>query len=94
MSKHCELTGKVSRAGRNVAHSNRHTPRRFQPNLQRVRLQSEAMPPGVSLRVCTRALRTVRKYGGLDAFLLRMPEAKLAPEAVALKRKLHKVLAR
>ncbi len=92
MSKHCQLTGKHSRAGRNVAHSNTRTPRRFDPNLQHVRLESTALGRRVLLRVSTRALRTVQKHGGLDNFLIAMDEAKLAPTAVRLKRRVHKAL--
>ena len=92
MSKHCQLTGKTSKAGRNVAHSNVKTPRRFDPNLQRVHLQSDALGRAIALRVSTRAIRTVQKHGGLDNFLVAMDEAKLAPEAVRLKRKVHKAL--
>ena len=51
MSKHCQLTNKVSKAGRNVAHSNTRTPRRFQPNLQVVHLKSEALGRELALRV-------------------------------------------
>jgi large subunit ribosomal protein L28 len=92
MSKHCQLTNKVSKAGRNVAHSNTRTPRRFQPNLQVVHLKSEALGRELALRVSTRAIRTVQKHGGLDNFLVHMDEAKLAPEAVKLKRQVHKAL--
>ncbi len=92
MSKHCQLTNKVSKAGRNVAHSNTKTPRRFQPNLQVVHLRSEALGRELALRVSTRAIRTVQKHGGLDNFLIHMDEAKLAPEAVKLKRRVHKAL--
>ena len=92
MSKHCQLTNKVSKAGRNVAHSNTKTPRRFRPNLQEVRLHSDALGQDIPLKVSTRAIRTVQKHGGLDNFLVHMDERKLAPEAVKLKRKVHKAL--
>jgi len=92
MSKHCELTGKHSKAGRNVAHSNTRTPRRFDPNLQVVHLRSDALKRDIALRVSTRAIRTVQKHGGLDGFLVHMDERKLAPEAIKLKRKVHKAL--
>ena len=92
MSKHCQLTGKHSKAGNNVAHSNTKTPRRFDPNLQRVHLQSTALRRSIAMRVSTRAIRTIQKHGGLDNFLVAMDEAKLAPEAVKLKRKVHKAL--
>ena len=77
---------------RNVAHSNTKTPRRFQPNLQVVHLRSDVLGRDIALRVSTRAIRTVQKHGGLDNFLVRMDEAKLAPEAIKLKRKVHKAL--
>jgi len=41
MAKRCEICGKEPVAGKNVSHSNRHTPRRFKPNLQKVRIKCE-----------------------------------------------------
>lgn len=92
MPKRCQLTGVGPRAGRNVAHSNVKTCRRFDPNLQRVHLQSDALGRRVALRITTRALRTVQKHGGLDPFLLKMADRKLAPDAVRLKRSVQKAL--
>jgi large subunit ribosomal protein L28 len=93
MPKHCELTGKSPRSGQNVSHSNVKTKRRFDPNLQRVHLHSEALGRRVALRVSTRALRTVVKRGGLDAYLLGTRDAKLPAEALRLKRDVKKALA-
>jgi large subunit ribosomal protein L28 len=93
MPRRCELTGKKVRAGQNVSHSNRKSKRTFAPNLQSTTLISEALGRRVRLRVSTRALRTVQKKGGLDAYLLETPDAKLAPEAVVLKRRLRRALA-
>ena len=90
MSKICELTGKSVVAGNNVAHSNTKTKRRFQPNLQNVTLQSEALGRKLSLRVATSTLRTVQKLGGLDAFLLTTDDAKLPPRALQLKRSVQR----
>ena len=59
MSRMCQLTGKKPQSGHNVSHSNRKTKRRFLPNLQRVTLPSEALGRTVTLKVSTRALRTV-----------------------------------
>jgi len=92
MSKRCQLTGAGPKAGRNVAHSNVKTPRQFHPNLQRVRLTSEALGRPVPLRVTTRALRTVQKHGGLDAYLLAMDTEKLPVDAQRLKRQVQKAL--
>ena len=94
MPRRCQLTGVGPRAGNNVAHSNTKTNRRFDPNLQRVHLQSEALGRRIALRVTTRAMRTVQKHGGLDPFLLRTEDRKLAPEALRLKRSVRKALAR
>jgi len=88
------LTGTGPRAGHNVAHSNVKTNRRFNPNLQRVHLQSDALRRSVPLRITTRALRTVQKHGGLDPFLLRTEDRKLAPEGLRLKRSVKKALTR
>lgn len=93
MARHCELTGRSVRSGNNVSHSNRKTRRRFEPNLQRVHLLSEALGRSVPLRVTTRALRTVQKRGGLDAYLARETDAALAPEGQRLKREVQRALA-
>ena len=93
MARRCDLTGKEPMFGHNVSHSNRKTNRRFDPNLQKITFYSEALRRRVPLRVCTRALRTVQKQGGLDAFLVKTDDAKLAPEGQRLKRQVKKVLA-
>jgi len=92
MSRRCDLLDTGPRFGHNVSHSNRKTNRRFDPNLQQVTFYSEALRRSVPLRVTTRALRTVQKYGGLDPFLVRTDLAKLAPEGQRLKRRIHKAL--
>lgn len=88
MSRVCALTGKKVQFGHNVSHSNRKTNRRFQPNLQKVTLASEALGQGVPLRVSVRALRTVQKHGGLDLYLLKTADKDLAEEGLRLKRKI------
>ena len=92
MARRCELLGTKPQFGHNVSHSNRKTNRRFDPNLQQVTFYSEALRRAVALRVTTRALRTVQKHGGLDRFLVKMAPAKLAPEGLRLKRRVHKAL--
>jgi len=55
MAMRCEVCGKGPAFGRNVSHAHNVSPRRFNPNLQRVR----AVVNGASkrVRVCTRCLR-------------------------------------
>ena len=90
MARRCELTGKETQFGHNVSHSKRATNRRFVPNIQKVTLQSEALGQTVTLRVSTRALRSVLKKGGLDRFLFGTDDAKLPESALRLKRKIRK----
>jgi large subunit ribosomal protein L28 len=94
MPRRCALTGSHAQFGRNVSHSNRKTQRRFEPNLQNVTMLSEALRGSVSLRVSTRALRSVQKKGGIDAFLLDTDDAKLPPEGLRLKRRIRRALGR
>jgi large subunit ribosomal protein L28 len=88
----CELTGVRAQTGHNVSHSNRKTKRRFRPNVQRVSFHSDALARDVSLRITTRAVRTVQKAGGIDAYLLQSDETKLPEPAARLKRALHRAL--
>lgn len=92
MPRRCSVSGSKTRSGQNVSHSNRKTPRRFQPNLQKARFMSEALGASVGLRVSTRSLRTVRSHGGIDAFLLSTADSKLAPEALSLKHRIQKAM--
>jgi large subunit ribosomal protein L28 len=56
MAKECEVCGKVPRFGRIISHANNVRPRRFEPNLQRVRAMVNG---GVRrIRVCTRCIRS------------------------------------
>ena len=92
MARRCQITGATTRFGHNVSHSNRKTSRRFDPNLQRATLYSDALRRKIALRVTTRALRSVTKGGGIDAFLLSTADAKLAPEGLRLKREIKRAL--
>ena len=75
-------------SGNNVSHANNRTRRRFLPNLQTAKMQSEALGRRVSLRLSTSAIRTIEKHGGLDAFLMQARNAELAVEAQQLKREI------
>jgi len=94
MSRACQLTGKKPQSGNNVSHSHRKTRRRFLPNIQKISLASVALGRDFTLRISTRALRTVVKKGGLDQFLLQTDDAKLPEEALRLKRRLKRKLSK
>jgi large subunit ribosomal protein L28 len=93
VARRCELTSTETRFGNNVSHSNRKTKRRFEPNLQSATLYSDALSRKITLRITTRALRSVTKGGGIDAWLLASADANLAPEGLRLKRAIKRALA-
>ena len=68
MSRVCDVTGKRPLVGCNVSHSNRHTKRRFEVNLQDKRFWLEDEKRWITLRVSARAMRTIDKRG-LNAVL-------------------------
>ena len=90
MSRRCELTGKGPLVGHNVSHANNKTKRVFRPNLQVISLASEALGQTYKLKISMRALRTVDRTGGLDAFLLKAKDDILSPRALRLKRLISK----
>jgi large subunit ribosomal protein L28 len=56
MAKRCEICDKGPVVGRKVSHAHNVSPRRFEPNLQRVKVQVNG---GTKyMRVCTRCLRS------------------------------------
>lgn len=63
MAKKCPVTGKGPLVGNNVSHANNKTKRRYLPNLQYKRFWLESEKRFVRLRVSTRGMRTIDKYG-------------------------------
>ncbi len=57
MSRKCEICGKGQVSGNNVSHSNRHTRRKWNANIQTVRVQEENGAVRKA-NVCTRCLRS------------------------------------
>jgi len=56
MARRCEVCGKGPSTGRRVSHAHNVSARRFEPNLQEVRV---AVSGGTKrMRVCTRCLRS------------------------------------
>ena len=81
-------------AGNNVSHAHNKSRRRFLPNLQDASLLSDALGQPVRLRLSTRAIRTIEKNGGLDAYLLKTSNTKLTEQALRLKRRIKKAAVR
>lgn len=94
MARRCAATGRGVQSGNNVSHANNKTRRRFLPSLHQVTLLSDVLRQRVRLRVTSNGLRTIEKRGGIDAFLLNTPNAKLEPQALVLKRRIKKAQAK
>ncbi|MFH0777937.1 MAG: 50S ribosomal protein L28 [Candidatus Eisenbacteria bacterium] len=61
MSRRCDICGKGVQFGAAISHAHNVTKRRWQPNLQRIKVVVDGVPK--KLNVCTRCLRSdfVRK---------------------------------
>ena len=67
MSRVCELTGAKANNGMAVSHSHIRTKKLQQVNLQKRRLWWQEKNKWVTLRISTRALKSIQKVG-LDKF--------------------------
>lgn len=96
MSRSCELLGVKPQTGHYVPINRSQTGvrsnRRFDPNIQNVRLVSDVLGNQISLRVAVKTLRTVEHNGGLDKFLINTSNRKLTTRGKQLKTKVLKAL--
>ena len=58
MAKVCEICGKRPSVGNNVSHANNKTKRRWNPNLQKIRVVHEGRVK--RMNVCTRCIKSGR----------------------------------
>lgn len=63
MAKVCPITGKKPMVGNNVSHANNKTKRRYLPNLKTKRFWLSDENRYVRLRITTRGMRIIDKYG-------------------------------
>ena len=56
MANECYVCGKKTISGNHVSHSNKHSKRKWKPNLQRVKIIEDGKVKRV--KVCTRCLRS------------------------------------
>lgn len=91
MSKKCDLVQNIGpMAGNKVSHSNRRTKRVFSPNLHTMNFHSNALNINVTLKVASKTLRTINKYGDLDTFLIHFGYNKLTEKGRALRKQIIK----
>lgn len=90
MSRRCALTGKGVLTGNNVSHANNKTRRRYLPNLQDTTVLSDVLNQSFRLRLSTRAIRSIDKRGGIDAYLLKASSEELSDELRRIKKRIEK----
>ena len=76
MAKRCDICGKGNLFGASISHAHNVTKRRWQPNLQRVRVVIDGVPK--KLDVCTRCLRSEAVQKGIRSARKSPPEKKAA----------------
>jgi large subunit ribosomal protein L28 len=63
MARVCQITGKRPQVGNNVSHANNKTKRRFYPNLQTKRFFIPEENKWITLKVSTKAIKTINAKG-------------------------------
>lgn len=92
MSRVCDLTNDGILTGNKVSHSAIKNKRKFLPNLQNISLKSDALNQNFNLKIATKTLRTINKYGSLDSFLINFGFNNLSEKGKILRRKVMKAL--
>ncbi|KAG8924359.1 39S ribosomal protein L24, mitochondrial [Tulasnella sp. 418] len=77
--------GAMKQYGNNVPHSKTKTRRTWLPNIQPKKLYSETLQRHIQTKITARTLKTVDKYGGLDAYLLNTKIKNLGDEGLRLR---------
>ena len=76
MARICEITGKRPQVGNKVSHANNKTKRRFYPNLQTKRFFVPEEGKWITLKLSTKAIKTINK-NGISAVLKEARQAGL-----------------
>lgn len=63
MSRKCQYTGVGPVAGNSISHAHNKSKRRFLPNLQKKKIWVRELGKFVTVKLTTRALRTISKNG-------------------------------
>ncbi|KAF8477717.1 mitochondrial 50S ribosomal protein L28-like protein [Russula ochroleuca] len=77
--------GKTKQYGNSVPFSKNKTRRSWLPNIQSKRLFSDALGQMVRVKLSTRALKTIRKCGGIDQYVLGTKSDLLGWEGMRLR---------
>ena len=90
MTKQCELTGMKISFGNNVSHAHNKTKRTFVPNIQKKSTYSESLNQMIKLNLSIKAIRSMEFAGGLDKYILSIPNSQLSGKALKVKMAIKK----
>lgn len=85
MAQVCEITGKRPQRGHNVSHANNKTAAKWHLNLRHKKYFIPTLSRSVTLRLTTRAIRTIDKHGDLAMALLRIDDKLFSTRVKQLK---------
>ena len=89
MSRQCELTGIKPLSGNNVSHANNKTRMRQVPNLLSKRYDIPELKKKIQVRLSTRAVRTIDKYGSLSAAIFKVNPNKLSDQLRYIRKQIQ-----
>ncbi len=90
MSRVCELTGIKAFSGNKVSHSNIKTRTKWMPNLKGKKYLIPELSQTISLKLSTRAIRTIDKLGGITPAILAAKPELLSTRIKSIKAKILK----
>src|SRR4051812_48977076 len=85
MARVCDLNGTKPFSGNKVSHSNIKTRTKWMPNLKDKRYVIPELSKTVTLKLSTRAIRTIDKLGGISQAIMKAKEDKISPKVLKLK---------
>ena len=91
MSRKCFVTGKLTKFGNTVSHSNRKVRRVFLPNLHNVSFLSDALNEKIRLRVSAHGIKIIEAKMGIDNYLLGAKNSELPKRLRELKSRIRSI---
>ena len=90
MSQICELTGKRPLYGNTVSHAKNRRRTRWELNLKDKSYWISSLGCSMYLRLSTRAIRTIDKFGGITEAIMKVKEKDLSPRLKRIRRAIYK----
>ncbi|MBC6496896.1 MAG: 50S ribosomal protein L28 [Alphaproteobacteria bacterium GM7ARS4] len=77
MTRKCAITHKTFQTGNKVSHAHNKVRKRFLSNIQKTSRYSEILEQRIRFRATPKGLKTIERYGGIDAWLMRTKFSRL-----------------